>query len=198
MATNRLDDEFRMLLIANNLKNLRKSAGLTTTQIADVIDKTRQAYNNYESGKREMSVLDLMKLSEFYNISMDLIVGSKIASGDKISIPFDHFQFVDDHIIETTPKYVSSSNDDIILLTRNDTTIDYYLKSQVYHEKIETLFSYNNNIYSSILFRLPNGGISFTVDKVLKHVSKENVSNIIILGIYAGSINKDFNITDFF
>lgn len=198
MTTNRLDENLQVMLIANNLKTLRKAANLSVADVAEVIGKTRQAYNNYENGKREIGVLDLMSLSELYKLPIDLIVGSKRTSGENGVIAFDHYEVIDNEIVKTTPKYMFSSNDDVILVTNDENTIRYYLKTQNFNEKIETLFSYNNNIYSSILYKSPNGTVSFTTDKVLKVVPKENISNIIILGIYAGTINKDFNIPDFF
>lgn len=198
MTTNRLDEVLQMKLIANNLRNLRKAAGLTTTEAADAIDKTRQAYNNYEKGSRLIGVIDLIKLSELYNIPMSSIVGSKITDDERVSIPFDHYEIVNNEIIKSVPLFISTSNDDIILLTKDEDTIDYYLKTQDFHEKIETLFSYNDNIYSSILFKSKNGTISFTVDKELKHIPREFVSNIIILGIHAGTIKKEISVPDFF
>ena len=61
--------------IGENLKYLRKSRGLTQQEVADKINVTRQAYTNYEANKREPELKTLIKIADFYMVSIDMIVG---------------------------------------------------------------------------------------------------------------------------
>lgn len=56
------------------LSTLRKNKNLTQQQVADGLGISRQAYANYESGKRQPDPDMLMKLSEFFKTSIDIIV----------------------------------------------------------------------------------------------------------------------------
>ncbi len=69
-------DAFNKLFISENLKKLRVSDTLSTTAVGKIIDKTRQGYLNYENGSREIGIYDLITLSGYYNVSIDVIVGN--------------------------------------------------------------------------------------------------------------------------
>lgn len=56
------------------LKELRQSKGLTQEQLAKAIDITPSAITMYESGTRNPSVKILIKLSHFFNISIDKLI----------------------------------------------------------------------------------------------------------------------------
>ena len=60
LATN---DDFNNLFIRENLKRLRLSHGLSMIAVGKIINKTRQAYANYEAGQREINIHDLNTLS---------------------------------------------------------------------------------------------------------------------------------------
>ncbi len=57
------------------MEELRKQQGLTQTQVAEVLGMTQQQYQLYESGKREILLHLMIKLADFYGVSMDYIVG---------------------------------------------------------------------------------------------------------------------------
>lgn len=61
------------------LEELRKQRNLSQKQIADILQITQQAYSNYENGKREPEYDMLIKISKFYETSVDYILG---ISGD--------------------------------------------------------------------------------------------------------------------
>lgn len=61
-----------------NLTTLRKEFHVTQQQVADYLGISRQAYSNYESGKREPDYETLLKLGEYFNCSIDYLLGSKI------------------------------------------------------------------------------------------------------------------------
>lgn len=60
----------------NRLKQLRVSKGLSQQSVADELQITQQAYANYEAGKRTPDVQNLSKLANFFNTSIDYILGN--------------------------------------------------------------------------------------------------------------------------
>ena len=60
----------------NRLLDLRKERNCTQSQIAEVIGCTYQAYQRYEKGLREPDFATLQKLSEFFGVSIDYILGN--------------------------------------------------------------------------------------------------------------------------
>lgn len=55
------------------IKKLRKEKGLSQQAIANYLQITRQAYSNYEMGKREPDYETLLKLSEFFDVTVDYL-----------------------------------------------------------------------------------------------------------------------------
>lgn len=55
------------------LKDLREDKDLTQKQIAKILNITQQAYSNYESEKRELPYETMIKISLFYDVSLDYI-----------------------------------------------------------------------------------------------------------------------------
>ncbi len=63
------------MAISLKLKEIRKTAKLTQNDIANVLGTTREAYGMYESGKRQISLKVLDDLAQYYNVSIDYLVG---------------------------------------------------------------------------------------------------------------------------
>lgn len=55
------------------IKDLRKQKSLSQQAIANYLQITRQAYSNYENGKREPDYETLLKLSEFFDVTVDYL-----------------------------------------------------------------------------------------------------------------------------
>ncbi len=64
-------------LIKERLKDLRKENGLTQKQIAKILNKSETGYASWEQGLAEPSINDLIILSNFYNVSIDELVGKE-------------------------------------------------------------------------------------------------------------------------
>ena len=62
-------------LIKERLKELRKENNLTQKQIAKVLNKSETGYASWEQGLSEPSINDLIVLSEYYNVSVDYLIG---------------------------------------------------------------------------------------------------------------------------
>lgn len=60
----------------NNLKNLRKEKGEKQETVAEAVGLTRSAYSHYENGLREPELATLQKLSEYFGVSIDYILGN--------------------------------------------------------------------------------------------------------------------------
>ena len=62
-------------IIAKRLKELRLERGYTQRQIAIYSDITETAYQNYELMQRVPRVEVLVKIADFYNVSLDYLTG---------------------------------------------------------------------------------------------------------------------------
>lgn len=59
------------------LKDLRENNDLKQENIANYLKITRQQYGLYETGKRTIPIDLLIKLTKYYNTSIDYIVNLK-------------------------------------------------------------------------------------------------------------------------
>lgn len=57
------------------LKQIRKFYHMTQTELADLMDVTSAAIYNYENGKREPKITDLIRLSIILDVSIDFLTG---------------------------------------------------------------------------------------------------------------------------
>ena len=61
----------------NILKKLRKSNGLTQHQLANELGISQQAYARYESGDREPNIATLIELANYFDVSVDYLIGKE-------------------------------------------------------------------------------------------------------------------------
>ena len=61
------------------LKSLRKAKGVSQQKVAEYLGVSTSAYGQYETGARSMNPDILLKLSDYYNVSTDTILGRQIA-----------------------------------------------------------------------------------------------------------------------
>ncbi len=62
-------------ILAERLRECRKERGLTQGQVAIYCDITEKAYQNYELMTREPKLEILIKIAEFFEVSLDYLVG---------------------------------------------------------------------------------------------------------------------------
>lgn len=60
----------------NRLKFLRNERGLLQEDVGKIIGVSGRAIGNYETGKRDMSPVTLIKLANFFNVSTDYLLGN--------------------------------------------------------------------------------------------------------------------------
>lgn len=58
-----------------NLRVSRQEKKKTQSEIAELLHITKQQYQLYESGKREMPMHHFMVIARFYNVSLDYLAG---------------------------------------------------------------------------------------------------------------------------
>ena len=63
------------MYIYQRLKDIREDSDKKQEDIALVLNITRQQYQLYESGKREMPMHHFVILSKYYNVSLDYLAG---------------------------------------------------------------------------------------------------------------------------
>lgn len=71
-------------MIGNILKRLRKAKGASADEVAKFLGISRSGYTNYENELREPNINNLLKLAEYFGVTVDHLLGR------------DDQQFVDD------------------------------------------------------------------------------------------------------
>lgn len=61
-------------MIYKKIRDLREDSDLTQAEIAKVIGVSQRAYSYYENGERTLTPEILIKLSNYYNVSVDYIL----------------------------------------------------------------------------------------------------------------------------
>lgn len=62
-------------MVYKRIRDLREDKDLTQKDMARTLNCSQQVYSNYELGQRDIPTDILIKLSQFYNVSVDYILG---------------------------------------------------------------------------------------------------------------------------
>ena len=62
-------------MLYKRIRDLREDKDLTQKELASVLNCSQQVYSNYELGQRDIPTDILIKLSSYYNVSVDYILG---------------------------------------------------------------------------------------------------------------------------
>lgn len=81
----------------NKLRELRVSRGMNMRQVAAALDMPYTTYVNYEKGVRELNSETLVIFAEFYNVSVDYLIG-RISENENAPINNDKRTISDDDI----------------------------------------------------------------------------------------------------
>lgn len=68
-----------MNYLSKNIKFLRLQNNLTQEDIAKIVNKSRVLVSQWESYDRDITTEDIIKLSDYFNIPMDSIVGKDLS-----------------------------------------------------------------------------------------------------------------------
>ena len=59
----------------SRLKDLRTDHDMTQQQVAEILNCQREVYRRYENGTRELPLSYAIILADYYNVTIDYIVG---------------------------------------------------------------------------------------------------------------------------
>ena len=62
-------------MIYRRIRDLREDHDLTQKKLSLILNCSQQVYSNYELGQRDIPTDILIRLAEFYNVSVDYILG---------------------------------------------------------------------------------------------------------------------------
>lgn len=57
------------------IRDLREDKGLNQTRIAKILGMSQTGYSKYETGENDIPTSILIKLSDFYDVSIDYLLG---------------------------------------------------------------------------------------------------------------------------
>lgn len=74
----------------NRIRELRKAQGLTMKELGAVVGLAESTISQYETGKRQPDNETLLRLGEFFGVSVDFLLGSETPI---TIVPLDEFTF---------------------------------------------------------------------------------------------------------
>ena len=57
------------------IRDLREDKDLTQKELSNILGCTQQTYSRYETGEITIDIISLSKLADFYNTSVDYLIG---------------------------------------------------------------------------------------------------------------------------
>ena len=67
--------EVRNMFVYPRVRDLREDSDKTQKQIAELLNMQLTVYQRYERGERELPLWAAIKLADYYNITLDYLVG---------------------------------------------------------------------------------------------------------------------------
>lgn len=119
--------------LTRNLQKYRKSLGYTQDRLSRYLNISRQAYSNYELGKRDPDLDLLMKLCKLYKVSLDQLVLGSYSSEYSIIREPSSYMLIEDSVSDSQ-LYVTEDELHLLLDFRdttpeNQTVIRHLLNS---------------------------------------------------------------------
>lgn len=62
-------------MIYENIRNLREDRDLKQKDLAAMLNVSQNTYSQYETGTIELTASTLIKLADFYDVSVDYLLG---------------------------------------------------------------------------------------------------------------------------
>ena len=57
------------------LRELRKKKGISQLRLATELNTTQNTISRYETGEREPGIDELIKIADYFNVSVDYLIG---------------------------------------------------------------------------------------------------------------------------
>lgn len=104
--------------MVKNLRKFRIEKKLSQQQLADIIGTTQQSINKYENHGTEPDIETLMKLADYFGVSVDHLIGH---SGPDSKSPHTEFNLTKEDItlIENFRKLSRAEQESIQLIIKN-------------------------------------------------------------------------------
>ena len=77
-------------MFIERLKKLRKKEKLTQKDIATFLNISQPAYQQFESGKKKMNLETMEKLADYFNVSIDYLLGKTDIPDRDLEIDIDN------------------------------------------------------------------------------------------------------------
>ena len=191
-------DSYNKRFIGINLKNLRTSYKLTKIDVAKIIGKSVSGYDHYESGLRDIGISDLITLSGFYNVSLDVICANPFSHKSETVLSFLGFKKDGEEVIETRPYMLSTIFDDVICYEEDEENFIFFWKTNAHNEGHLMLFHYYDKTYVSKVFFNGKGGGHFYINGNPKYFNKAHSENILFRGVLMAKLDKKLVVDNFF
>lgn len=91
----------------NNLRFLRKRKGLTQTDVANFIGISQNNYSYWENGKVKIDNATLIKLADYFGVSIDYLLGRELGEDDKHIQEIGGFTVPDKYLIPVVGQVVA-------------------------------------------------------------------------------------------
>ena len=72
--------------LSANLKRLRTDHDYTQTKIAKMLNISRQAYSNYETGNRSPDLDMLIRIADIYHVTLEQLI-TQTCTGNGVTVP---------------------------------------------------------------------------------------------------------------
>ncbi|TBX17484.1 transcriptional regulator [Clostridium perfringens] len=101
-------------MLNNRLKSLRNEKGVLQKDVAEYLKISTSAYGFYEQGKRIPDVETLNKLSDYYNVSIDYLLGKSsikesaedIISDNSLTLALHNANGIDEELPEEAKREI--------------------------------------------------------------------------------------------
>lgn len=81
---------------ASNLKHLRVQSGMTQEDLAKKLDKDYSTIGKWELGQRSPMMIDVIRIAELFNVSLEHLIGSPISDSDHDEINLQQYKILFD------------------------------------------------------------------------------------------------------
>lgn len=68
---------YGVIIMTNRIRELRKQRGITMKQLGEVVDLAESTISQYETGKREPDNETLLKISEYFGVTVGYLLGAE-------------------------------------------------------------------------------------------------------------------------
>ena len=111
----------------NKIRQIRKEKGLSITELAEMIGISYQSLQRYEAGKRDPSIQVLIALANFFDVSVDYLVGREPKS--KVIKTYQYYVIDDDYTLRSLGDSSPISEHSVPILDESELeTLEYSLE----------------------------------------------------------------------